>query len=80
MVPADVLTALAMPKELWKIWLTMYKLNDGGSLGSGVQVMVTVLALVMLVGVVKVRALTRGARRAKMLSVEVGLSVQCVGA
>lgn len=56
-----------MPNELWNISLKRYRLNIGGSVGSAVQLMVVESALETLVGVLKVRALTRGARTAMTL-------------
>lgn len=68
-VPVAVWTLLAIPNELWKTSLTRYKLNIGGSVGSGVHEMVAGPALVKLLGVVKVRALTSGARKANTLRI-----------
>lgn len=65
MVSSDVWTLFAKANELWKLVFTSSMEKEEGSLAAGVQVIVVDAPEVILLGMVKVMAETRG-RKKKM--------------
>jgi len=68
MVPREVCTVFCMAKVSWKIVLYSSKVKEVGSSVVAVHVRVTVPPVVTPVGVLRVKAETRGRTRARVLS------------
>jgi hypothetical protein len=68
MVPREVCTLFAIANVLWRAVFTISRVKYGESVVEAVHVMVTTPPVVAPVGVLRVRAETRGRARASTLS------------